>query len=156
MLPVQPAPGNQWVLEVGYVGTHAVHLHETRTIIQARLASPSTPIVLTDTSGNQFTITTDTTSNGPARSNNSGINGYNGFQLFADDAYSHYHSLQVTLSRRSAVGYFQGAYTFSKSTDATSRGNPALNTAFNDESTLDPSPGLSDFDRNHRLTVSYL
>jgi hypothetical protein len=154
-LTLQRALGKQWVLEVGYVGTHAVHLRETRTSIQARLASPSNPIVLTDTRGNTFSITKNTTSNGPARSNNAGINGYNGFQLFADDAYSHYHSLQVTLSRRSAVGYFQGAYTFSKSTDATSSGNTALNTAFNDESTLDASRGLSDFDRKHRLSVSY-
>src|SRR5712692_4476445 len=154
-LTLQRALGKQWVLEVGYVGTHAVHLRETRTSIQARLASPSNPIVLTDTRGNTFSITQNTTSNGPARSNNAGINGYNGFQLFADDAYSHYHSLQVTLSRRSAVGYFQGAYTFSKSTDATSSGNTALNTAFNDESTLDASRGLSDFDRKHRLSVSY-
>jgi hypothetical protein len=154
-LTLQRALGKQWVLEVGYVGTHAVHLRETRTSIQARLASPTNPIVLTDTSGNQFTITTNTTSNGPARSNNAGINGYNGFQLFADDAYSHYHSLQTTLSRRWGAGYFQAAYTYSKSTDATSSGNTALNTAFNDESTLNGSRGLSDFDRPHRFVVSY-
>jgi hypothetical protein len=154
-LTVQRALGKDWVLEAGYVGTHAVHLRETRTSIQARFASPSDPIVLTDTSGNTFTITQNTTANGPARSNNTGINGYNGFQLFADDAYSHYHSLQLTLSRRWAAGYFQGAYTFSRSTDATSSGNTALNTAFNDESTLDASRGLSDFDRTHRLTISY-
>ncbi len=154
-LTLQRALGKQWVLEVGYVGTHAVHLRETRTSIQARLASPSNPIVLTDTAGNQFTITENTTSNGPARSNNAGINGYNGFQLFADDAYSHYHSLQTTLSRRWGAGYFQAAYTFSKSTDATSSGNTALNTAFNDESTLQGSRGLSDFDRPHRFVVSY-
>ncbi len=154
-LTLQRALGKQWVLEVGYVGTHAVHLRETRTSIQARLASPSNPIALTDTAGNQFTITTNTTSNGPARSNNAGINGYNGFQLFADDAYSHYNSLQTTLSRRWGAGYFQAAYTFSKSTDATSSGNTALNTAFNDESSLDASRGLSDFDRPHRFVVSY-
>jgi hypothetical protein len=154
-LTIQRALGKQWVLEAGYVGTHAVHLRETRTSIQAKLASPTNPIVLTDTSGNQFTITTNTTANGPARSNNAGINGYNGFQLFADDAYSHYHSLQLTLSRRWGAGYLQGAYTFSKSTDATSSGNTALNTAFNDESTLNASRGLSDFDRTHRLTASY-
>ena len=76
-------------------------------------------------------------------------------QLFADDAYSHYHSLQTTLSRRWGRGYFQGAYTYSKSTDATSSGNTALNTAFNDESDLKFSRGLSDFDRKHRLSVSY-
>jgi hypothetical protein len=154
-LTLQHALGKQWVIEVGYVGTHAVHLRETRTSIQARLASPSNPIVLKDASGNQFTITTDTVSNGPARSNNGGINGYNGFQLFADDAYSHYHSLQTTLSRRWGAGYFQAAYTFSKSTDATSSGNTALNTAFNDESSLAASRGLSDFDRPHRFVVSY-
>jgi len=44
------------------------------------------------------------------------------------------------------AGYFQAAYTFSKSTDATSTGNTAFNTAYNDESTLVASRGLSDFD----------
>jgi len=84
-----------------------------------------------------------------------GINGYAGFQLFADDAYSQYHSLQTTVSRRWSAGYFQAAYTFSRSTDATSSGNTAFNTAFNDESTLNASRGLSDFDRTHRFVVSY-
>jgi hypothetical protein len=154
-LTVQRALGHDWVVEVGYVGTHAVHLRETRTNIQARLATPANPIILTGTGGQQFTITTNTFSNGPARSNNSGINGYSFMQLFANDAYSHYHSLQTTVSRRWAAGYFQAAYTWSKSTDATSSGNTALNTAFNDESDLKNSRGLSDFDRKHRLSVSY-
>src|SRR5262249_1053410 len=72
-----------------------------------------------------------------------------------NDAYSHYNSLQTSISRRWGRGYFQGAYTWSKSTDATSSGNTALNTAFNDESDLKNSRGLSDFDRTHRLVVSY-
>jgi hypothetical protein len=84
-----------------------------------------------------------------------GVNGYGGFQVFANDAYSHYNSLQATISRRWGAGYFQGAYTFSKATDATSSGNTALNTAFNDESDIHNSYGLSDFDRTHRLSVSY-
>jgi hypothetical protein len=100
-------------------------------------------------------ITTNTFANAVARSRAQGINGYAGFQLFANDAYSHYHSLQTTLSRRWGAGYFQAAYTFSKSTDATSTGNTAFNTAFNDESTLAASRGLSDFDRPHRFVVSY-
>jgi hypothetical protein len=37
-LTVQRALGKSWVLEVGYIGTHAVHLRETRTSI--RLLSP--------------------------------------------------------------------------------------------------------------------
>jgi TonB dependent receptor len=162
-LTIQRSLGKNWVLEAGYVGTHAVHLRETRTSIQATLASPTNPFILHGANcdgsvidpSQTCAVTISTTGNGPARSLNSGINGYSGFQLFANDAYSHYHSVQTTVSRRWADGYFQAAYTFSRSTDATSSGNTALNTAFNDESTLQASRGLSDFDRTHRLTVSY-
>jgi hypothetical protein len=153
-LTLQREFGKDWVLELGYVGTHAVHLRETRTNLSVN-TSPSNPLVLTDAGGNQFSITANTFANGPARSSAQGINGYSGMQLFADDAYSHYHSLQATLSRRWGAGYFQAAYTFSRSTDATSSGNTALNTAFNDETSLDASRGLSDFDRTHRFVVSY-
>jgi hypothetical protein len=154
-LTIQRSLGKQWVLEVGYVGTHAVHLRETRDSLQARDAR-NNPIILTDTSGTASPpITTDTFDNAIARSLVQGINGYSGFQLFANDAYSHYHSLQSTLSRRWSRGYFQAAYTWSKSTDATSTGNTAFNSAFNDESTLNGSRGLSDFDRTHRFVVSY-
>ena len=153
-LTVQRSLGKNWVLEVGYVGTHAVHLRETRNSIQAQDASVH-PVTVTDTSGNSFTITTDTFANGIARSAVPGVNGYSGFQLFANDAYSHYHSLQTTLSRRWSRGYFQAAYTFSRSTDATSTGNTAFNSAFNNETTLNDSRGLSDFDRTHRLVISY-
>jgi hypothetical protein len=152
---IQRALPKQWVLEVGYVGTHAVHLRETRTNIEGALASPTNPLTVPGLNGQTFIITQTTVANGPARSNLHGVNGYSGFQIFADDAYSHYHSLQSTLSRRWGAGYFQAAYTFSRSTDATSSGNTALNTAFNDESTLQGSRGLSDFDRTHRLSVSY-
>ena len=105
--------------------------------------------------GTTYQITTNTIANGPIRSSNQGINGYSGFQIFADDAYSHYNALQTTVSRRWGHGYFQAGYTFSKSMDATSSGNTAFNTAFNNESNLSNSYGLSDFDRPHRLAVSY-
>ena len=154
-LSVQRDLGKQWVLEVGYVGTHATHLRETRTNMQTQIASPLHPITITDINGKPWTITTDTTANGPMRSPTPAINTYGGFQIFANDAYSHYHSLQTSVSRRWHRGYFQAAYTFSKSTDATSSGNTALNTAFNDESDLKNSRGLSDFDRPHRFVVSY-
>ena len=154
-LTVQRDLGKQWVLEIGYVGTHSLHLRETSTNIQAKLATVANPVVVTAQDGTQFQITNNTASNGPARSNLLGVNGYGGFQIFANDAYSHYNSLQTTLSRRWGAGYFQAAYTFSKSLDATSTGNTALNTAFNDESNIRNSYGLSDFDRKHRLSVSY-
>ena len=156
-LTVQRSLGRQWMLEVGYVGTHSVHLRETRDALQSQDATTANPVSISSPfcNPNPCVITTNTFANAVARSRAQGINGYNGFQLFANDAYSHYNSLQTTLSRRWGAGYFQAAYTFSKSTDATSTGNTAFNTAFNDESTLDASRGLSDFDRTHRLAVSY-
>jgi len=154
-LTLQRSLPKQWVLEVGYVGTHAVHLRDTRDAIES-LDATVTPVHVTDVNGNEYTITTDTLSNAIARTPTPGLNGYGGYQIFANDAYSHYHSLQTTLSRRWAQGYVQAAYTWSKSTDATSTGNPAFDTAFNNESTLNDSRGLSDFDRPQRLVVSYV
>jgi hypothetical protein len=156
-LTMQRALGREWVLEVGYVGAKGTHLRETRNSLQAQNATPQNPVQITSSFCNPSpcVITTNTFANAIARSRVQGINGYSGFQLFADDAYSHYHSLQSTLSRRWGAGYFQAAYTFSKSTDATSTGNTAFNTAFNDESSLAASRGLSDFDRTHRFVVSY-
>ncbi len=155
-LTIQRSLGKQWVLEVGYVGTHAVHLRDTRDAIESLDATPANPIIVKDTSGNTYAITANTIANGIARTPTPGLNGYNGYQIFANDAYSHYNALQTTISRRWSAGYFQAAYTWSRSTDATSTGNPAFNTAFNDETTLNDSRGLSDFDRTHRLVISHV
>lgn len=154
-LTIQRDLGRNWVLEVGYVGDHSIHLRETSTPVQARLATAANPVFVTGSDGTTYKITESTTGNAVARSNLQGVNGYGGMQLFANNAYSHYNSLQTSVTRRWGAGYFQAAYTFSKALDATSTGNTAFNTAFNDESNIANSYGLSDFDRTHRLTVSY-
>jgi hypothetical protein len=155
-LTLQRELGKRWVLELGYVGTKGTHLRETRDAIQSLRASPANPVVIKDISGNSYSITTNTFANAFARTPTPGLNGYNGYQLFANDAYSHYHAFQSTLSRRWGRGYVQAAYTFSRSTDATSTGNTAFNTAYNDQSNINASRGLSDYDRPHRLSVSYV
>jgi hypothetical protein len=154
-LTLQRELGRHWVLEAGYVGTRGIHLRETRDAIQSVNASPTNPFTVTDTSNNTYTITTNTFSNAIARTPTPGLNGYSGYQIFANDAYSIYHALQTTLSRRWGQGYFQAAYTFSKNIDATSTGNTAFNTAYNDQSNINASRGISDFNRPHRLAVSY-
>jgi hypothetical protein len=63
--------------------------------------------------------------------------------------------LQATVSRRWSQGYFQAAYTFSKNIDATSTGNTAFNTAYNDQSNIHASQGVSDFNRPQRLAITY-
>jgi hypothetical protein len=154
-LTIQRDLGRNWIMELGYVGDHSIHLRETSTPVQARLATAANPISVTGTNGVTYSITQSTAANAVARSNLQGVNGYGGMQIFANNAYSHYHSLQTSVTRRWGAGYFQAAYTFSKALDATSTGNTAFNTAFNDESNISNSYGLSDFDRTHRLTVSY-
>src|SRR5207247_3916061 len=71
-----------------------------------------------------------------------------------------YNSLQATISHQYSSGlYFQGAYTFSKSIDNSSgysfqdelNGTSRWGELFSNRS----SRGLSDFDRTHRLSVSY-
>jgi hypothetical protein len=156
-LTVQHSLGKQWVLEVGYVGTHGVHLRETSNSLQSVKVTAANPLLLSgpQCNPNPCVINENTIANAPARSRGQGINGYSGFELFADDAYSHYHSLQATVSRRWGAGYFQSAYTFSRSTDVASTGNTAFITIFNDQTNFQTSRGLSDFDRKHRLVVSY-
>ena len=153
-LTVQRELGGHWVLEVGYVGTRGIHLRETRDAIQSVDAS-KTPFTVTDNTGQSYTISTNTFANAIARTPAPGLNGYSGYQLFANDAYSIYHALQSTVSRRWGQNYFQAAYTFSKNIDATSTGNTAFNTAYNDQSNINASRGISDFNRPHRLAVSY-
>jgi hypothetical protein len=155
-LTVQQELGKKWVLEVGYVGTRGIHLRETRDGIQSVNATPQSPFTVTDTNGVSYQITSNTFANAIARTPTPGLNGYSGYQIFANDAYSIYHSLQTTLSHRWGGNYVQAAYTFSKNIDATSSGNTAFNTAYNDQSNINASRGLSDFDRTNRLAVSYV
>jgi hypothetical protein len=153
-LSVQHEFAKSWIVEVGYVGTKGTHLRETRDAIQPFDATIH-PVTITDTGGNSFTITQNTFANANARSRAFGLATQN-YQLFASDAWSNYHSLQITGSHRfSHSVYFQAAYTWSKALDATSSGNTAFNTAINDQTNLRDSYGPGDFDRPQRLVVSY-
>src|SRR5258708_40002922 len=148
--------GHDSILEAGYVGSHSVLLREVPDALPSFLVRPQTPLTIPGTNGQQFTITTNTPGNAIVRTHALGVNGYGAFEQFADDAYGHYNSIQGTLSRRWGAGYIQAAYTFSRSTDATSSYNTAFNTLFNNQLNLNGSRGLSDFDRTHRLALSYV
>jgi hypothetical protein len=152
---VQQALPGGWVLEAGYVGNKGVHLRETRDSIQPYLATSQNPVSLTAADGTKYVITQSTIANANARSRVLGL-APSGYQLFANDAWSDYHSLQTTLSHRFAHDFHvQAAYTFSKALDATSSGNTAFNTAINDQTNLWNSYGLSDFDHRHRFVGNF-
>src|SRR5439155_4735917 len=96
-LTLQRELKKDWMLEVGYVGTKGTHLRETRDNLQAQIVSPQHPILLTDAAGNTVRVEQNSATNAAARSPALGL-APSGYQLFANDAYSHYHSLQFTLT----------------------------------------------------------
>ncbi len=67
-----------------------------------------------------------------------------------------YHSAQLTVQRRFARGAsILGAYTFGKALDDTTTGVRYFTSATGDPADLRGSRGLADFDRTHRLVVSF-
>ena len=153
-LSVQQQLPRDWILEIGYVGTKGTHLRETRDAIQPVDARVH-PVTVVARDGKSYTIAQNSFANANARSRALGLATQN-YQLFASDAWSNYHSLQITASHRfSRSFYFLAAYTWSKALDATSSGNTAFNTAINDQTNLNDSYGPSDFDRTHRIVLSY-
>ena len=155
-LSVQHSLPKGWLVEVGYVGSKGTHLGALLDPLQARLASPENPIAVQDIFGNTYTITDNTQFNVGARSPVLGLNPRGYFQ-FNNAATSRYNSLQFTLAHEFARGlHFQGAYTFSKSIDPViTSGANIYQSPINDQTDLAQSMALSDFDRTHRLVLSY-
>lgn len=161
-LTLERALGKGWVLDIGYVGTHGLHLREVSDRAQARLATPASPVVIpgvncdgTTGTNAQCSITQSTQENATARSPFQGM-APAAFEGFIADANSHYHGLQATLVHRFGSGlYWQSAYTFSKSIDDTSTASIAFDTRFNDQNNPRASRGLSDFDHKQRFINSF-
>ncbi len=168
-----------WVAEVGYVGTHGTGLIGTGRplnpgqictslqpcVIPANLASgvtvpAGTPGVVKNPDGT-IAITQSTAANINARVPVQFLGLANSRGFFqTQDGNSNYHSLQASVNHRWSQGlYFQAAYTLSKSIDNSS------GSAFGDELNgllhigdlfdIRGNRGRSDFDRLHRLVISY-
>jgi len=166
-LTVQREFGHGWAVEVGYVGSHYVGgLGIYNPFV--RLASPTSPITVTDSGGNSYTITNNTTANEPLRDAFLGLSRAKGARFSGNVGFAIYHSGQVTLSHRFQGGlYFQAAYTWSKVIDnvSGSQSTDELNITRNgqgganlfDLGNIHPqlNRALGDFDRPHRFIVSY-
>lgn len=145
-----------WMMDVAYVGTKGTHLTAMLDPLQARLASPQAPIVVQDIFGNTYNITQNTQLNVGARAPILGLNPRGYFQ-YANSATSRYNSLQATVAHRMSKGLgFQGAYTFSRSIDPIVTADAGIyQYPLNNQTTLGQSMAASDFDRTHRLVLSY-
>jgi hypothetical protein len=168
-LGIQRDLGKGWTLEADYVGSHYLRGLGIYVPFMAALASPSSPISLTDANGVSYSINTNTVNNEPLRVSALGLSRRQGARVDGNIGFALYHSGQFTLSHRFQKGlYFQTAYTWSKTIDnvsgsqstdelnATQAGqlganlvnfgnlNPALNRS------------IGDFDRRHRIVFSYV
>jgi hypothetical protein len=166
-LLVQRDVGHGWAMELGYVGTHYVGGLGIWDPFIAPLASPSSPIMVRDVSGQSYTLTANTVNNEELRHQVLGLSRKRGSRYVSNFGQASYNSLQMTVWRRLQHGlYFLAAYTFSKSVDnvSGSQSFDELNISRNGQGGAsilnfqdDPrqNRALSDFDRPHRLVVSY-
>ena len=170
-LGTQVQLAHDMMLELDYVGTRGIRLFRQIAINQARLASVQQPIINAVTGE---VITANSPTDAELRAPFQGValsNGLGGFVQDQTSGQSSYNSLQVSLVRRSARGFqLQAAYTFSKSIDNASglgggsgtdgRINPSAagetSGIIGDQADNRANRGLSDFDRTHRLVISYL
>jgi Carboxypeptidase regulatory-like domain len=160
-LTVERSLGRNWTLQLGYFGSKGTHLREVNDANQPVLASPTQPINVTvkdpnsPVFGQTYSITQNTFANVLARSPYLGSAPF-GYEKFGQDANSHYHGLDVTVSHRFSKGLnMQSAYTYSKATDDTSTASVAFDTRLNNQLTGVASRGPSDFDRRQRWVTNY-
>jgi hypothetical protein len=173
------APG--WVVELGYVGSAGVFLagpgrgiNAGRTCTLAApcviprsalspaftAPAPGTPNVVMNSDGG-VSITGSTADNLNARLFTPFLGTQGVFWLAQENnSHSTYHSAQVSLLHQFAKGlYFQAAYTWSKSLDNASGSETTdeLNglVQFGSALNLTSNRSLSDFDRTHRVVLSY-
>jgi hypothetical protein len=155
-----------WAIELGYIGTRYIGGLGIWDPQLAELASPSSPITVTDINGVSYTITANTVANEELRHQVIGLSRKRGARYTDNIGQGTYHSGQVTLMRRLQRGlYFQAGYTWSKSIDnvsgsmstdelnATRAGQAGANVLNNWPDGRNRAIG--DFDRPHRLTVTY-
>lgn len=165
-LTLQRLLGRDWILEVAYVGSHGVGGLAEWVPFQAKLASPTDPIVVHNMSGDIYTITRNTLANETLREQALGLSLLAGSTYTSNVGNQIYHSAQLSLTHHFQDGlYFQAGYTFAKNIDdvsgaintvelggSTGRGGAYI---ANDQSNLAGNRALSDLDRRHRLSVSY-
>jgi hypothetical protein len=152
-LNMQYELGHDYLLKVGYVGTHGTHVERLIEYNEALLASPTNPI-----NG----ITTNTVANARQRVPVLGLDP-GGLLEVTTDGRILYNSLQTSLDKRFSHGVqFQVGYTLSKTLDDVVGSNTVANSAgillsgssSNDIHNDKQVWGPADFDRRHHFVTS--
>jgi len=148
-LNTQAALKQNWLLEIGYVGTVGTHLQRFRSLNQALYASPSRPV---------RGVTSNTVSNIGLRVPIPGMLP-DGVREMESAGRSWYSGLETSLTKRFGYGLqLLVSYTFSKTLDtdgANINGTSGVNTlTLGDQTSPTQRWGRASFDRTHRFVLS--
>jgi Carboxypeptidase regulatory-like domain len=147
-LNLQTELGRDFLLEVAYVGARGTHQIQNRSFNQALLASAANPI---------RGQTTNTVANIPLRVPFRGFTAP-GLNDIDSSASSWYHGLETSFAKRLSKGMqFLAAYTFAHAYSTTGRSTLAGGTSgvAGNQNDLLANYGRSEFNREHRLVLSY-
>jgi hypothetical protein len=148
-LNLQTELGRDFLLEVGFSGDRGTHQILNRSLNQALIASASNPI---------RGLTTNTVANIPQRVPILGFTAP-GLNDIDSSASSWYTGLDVSVTKRMSKGLqFLAAYTFAHAYSTSARSTTAGGTSgiTGDQYNKLANYGLSDFNREHRLVVSFV
>ena len=147
-LNAQLAFAHDYLLEIGYVGTHSLHESGCVEFNQALLASPANP------------VNGETTNSAANVINRLPYAGISPGSLFCESSFNAtYNSLQASMTKRLSHGLeFLGSYTWSRNLDQTS-GSSGSNVfeqhlLTNDQTNFRQAYGPTDFDRTNRAVLS--
>jgi hypothetical protein len=147
-----------FTMELGYIGSEGVRLLHGRQMNQARLANAANPIVVGGAGSVPVTpITANASRNNNARVSVLGFS-TTGLNQVTGNGHSLYHAMVLTVNRRTTNMFIQAAYTFSKFIDNNSgnlAGTQDLGNSGGNNIDTRTIRGLSNFDRTHRLQVTY-
>ena len=139
------------MLEIGFIGTRGTHLLRDRDLNQAQSANTASPV--RGVANNGF----DTV---PLRVPIEGFGAYPGITEFESEGANWYNALEANLTHRLSHGLqIQLSYTFSKdlATDlSTTTGPNGGNGLVGDQNDFHRRYGPDDFNRPHRVVVSFL
>ncbi len=150
-LNLQTSLGRDFLLEVGYVGTHGSHLLHQFSADQALSASAADPIRgVTDNRVDNISLRQPIQGFAPDT-----------LVLMESAGYSYYNGLDASLTKRFSHGLqFLASYTFSRTidTDGAATNTTAAGNAITIGNQNDPRErrGPPDYSRPQRLTVSYV
>lgn len=137
-----------YLLEVGYVGSKGTKLPFSLNRNQALLATPQNPIRgQTDSTTGNISLRVPYLGFTPT-----GVSEVN------TGTDSRYNSLQTSVTKRYSHGYqFNVSYTWAKSLDNSSGGESStLGSVSGDQADLHQARGLSDFNRKHRMIGTFI